>query len=75
MMSQKEQKDVAVLAWTFAVGLSIRSLPDGTERDSLEAARTTPNLITIRAVLAVGRYRPWRQLNEAAIDDILGAPK
>lgn len=79
MMTRDGQKHVAVLAWNLALGLSIRSLPAGPERDALDAARANPNLTTVRAVLTIGRQRPWLPLIEsalveiglAAVDDIL----
>jgi hypothetical protein len=63
----------------FALTRCIASVPPGPERDALKTAAAEPSLTNIRAVLAIGMHRPWRELIEsalveiglAAIDDIL----
>jgi hypothetical protein len=61
MMTRNEQIRYAILAWDFALALSIGSVLPGPERAGLMAAREKPNLNTIRAVLAIGRH----------VDDVL----
>lgn len=66
-MSREDQVRFAVHAWDYALGLSIRTLPDGAEREALLACEERPTLTNIRAVLAIGRSRPWLPLIESAL--------
>ncbi len=69
-MLQEDQARFAVHAWRYALGLSIRTLPDGTEREALLTCESNPTLTNIRAVLAIGRHRPWLVLIESALVEI-----
>ncbi len=70
---------LAAHAWDYALGLCIRTLPKGPEREALLAAEERPTIANVRTVLIVGRGSQWLQLIEfaliemglAAIDDIL----
>lgn len=70
MRSRADQVRYAAHAWDYALSLSIRTQTDGPEREALlscEECATVPN---IRAVLALGRHRPWLTLIEAALIEI-----
>ena len=69
-MSRAEQIRFAVHAWDYAIGLSLRTLPDGPEREVLIMCEEQPTLAHIRAALAAGRGRPWLTLIESALVEI-----
>lgn len=69
-MSRADQIHFATHAWDFALSLSLRTLPDGPEREALQACEERPTLPNIRAVLAIGRGRPWLPLIESALVEI-----
>ncbi len=69
-MTNAEQIRFAVNAWDYAVGLCIRTLPEGPEREALVICEERPSLVNVRAVLTVGRNRPWLPLIEGALVEI-----
>lgn len=70
MMSRAEQVRYAAHAWDYALSLSIRTQADGPEREALLSCEERPTIPNIRAVLAIGRHRPWLPLVEAALIEI-----
>jgi hypothetical protein len=62
-----DQKQYALTAWSYAVTLVVRGLPDGPEREVLLAAEQQPSVENIRAVLGIGRCKPWLALIESAL--------
>lgn len=69
-MPRADQVGFVAHAWDYALGVSIRGLPDGPEREALIACEERPTVTSIRAVLAIGRDHPWLQLIEAALVEI-----
>lgn len=73
-----DQKRYAGAAWDYAVSICIRNT-EGAEKDALICVEERPTIENVRAVLAIGRCKPWLPLVEsalieigiAAIDDIL----
>jgi hypothetical protein len=61
------QSQYAVTAWRYAVALVLRGLPDGPEREVLLAADQHPSVENIRAVIGIGRCKPWLALIESAL--------
>jgi hypothetical protein len=66
----REHARVAAHAWDYALSLSVRTLPNGPERETLLAAEERPTIPNIRAVLIIGRGSKWLQLIEAALIEI-----
>lgn len=79
MMSRAEQVRYGAHAWNYAVALSIRTLPEGPEREALIACEGRLAIANIRVALAICHHRPWLPLIKsamveiglAAMDDIL----
>ncbi len=69
-MPRADQVRLAAHAWDYAVSLSIRTLADGPEREALLVCEERPTILNIRAVLAIGRHRPWLPLIESALIEI-----
>ncbi|MHA6691244.1 hypothetical protein [Devosia sp. A449] len=69
-MSRAEHIRYAVHAWDYALSLSIRTVDAGPEHEALVMCEEQPNLLNVRAVLAVGRGRPWLVLIESALVEI-----
>ncbi|MBU1334476.1 MAG: hypothetical protein KKG17_06425 [Alphaproteobacteria bacterium] len=69
-MSRIDQVRFAAHAWNYALGVSIRTLLDGPEREVLIACEERPTIPNIRAALAIGRHRPWLPLIESALIEI-----
>lgn len=62
-----DQSSYAVTAWSYALKLVLRDLPDGPEREVLLAAEQHPSVENVRAVLGIGRCKPWLALIESAL--------
>lgn len=69
-MLRADQIRFAAHAWDYALNLSLRTLPDGPEREALFACEERPTLPNIRAALAIGRGRLWLPLIESALVEI-----
>ncbi|MGB3337169.1 MAG: hypothetical protein WBA73_08330 [Devosia sp.] len=69
-MPRKDQVRLAATAWDYALRLCIRNLPNGPEREALIVCQLRPALRNIRAMLALGRGRPWLPLIESALVEI-----
>lgn len=69
-MTRADQVRLAAHAWDYALNLCLRTLPDGPEREALQACEERPTLSNIRAALAIGRGRPWLPLIESALVEI-----
>ncbi len=70
MMPRAKQVRYAAHAWDYALSLSIRTLAGGPEREALIVCHERPTIPNIRAVLAIGRHRPWLPLIESALVEI-----
>jgi hypothetical protein len=64
-----DQKQYAATAWDYAVSICIRNTT-GAEQDALIQVEERPTIEDIRAVLAVGRCKPWLPLIESALVEI-----
>ncbi|WP_459104320.1 hypothetical protein [Devosia sp. A369] len=69
-MSRAEQIRFVAHGWDYALSVSIRSSSEGVEREALITCEERPTLPNIRAVLAIGRGRPWLPLIESALVEI-----
>lgn len=69
-MSRADQARFAAHAWDYALGVSIRTLPDGPEREVLIVCEERPTISNIRAALAIGWGRPWLPLIESGLVEI-----
>lgn len=69
-MSRTDQVRFAAHAWDYAIGLCLRTLADGRERQALMACEEHPTIPNIRAALAIGWHRPWLPLIESALIEI-----
>jgi hypothetical protein len=72
-MSREEQVRLAAHAWNYALHLCIHTLPMGPEREAVIACMERPTWHNVRAVLTMGRNRPWVKLIESALVEI-GTP-
>ena len=69
-MSRIDQIRFAAHAWNYALGGSIRTLPDGPARELLIVCEEQPTPANIRTALAIGRGGPWLPLIESALVEV-----
>jgi len=80
MVIRPDDRTVARAIFLVAVGMVAKREDDATARELAQAALDAPSPMTIRALVAAGRDRPWlasvvdamAQVGIAASEDVLG---